>query len=65
MILGVQVIFVFQQQVERQTIPAGPDLVIQDEIGVQKLRIEMRLATGVVVSSVGHAIGGKGARRRT
>src|SRR5229473_1884516 len=65
MFLGRQVVFIFQQQVQRQAAQAGLNLVVEDEIGVEERRQKVRFATGIEKRPVRHAVGRKGTGRET
>src|SRR5689334_24081134 len=56
MLGGVEVILIFQNQVDRKAFPASLHLAIQDEIGIQKSRQEMDFAILVREGGIGEAL---------
>src|SRR5882762_4499582 len=70
-VFRTEVVFVLEQQVQRQARDAGLNLVVQDEIRVEELRPEVCLASGIGEGRIGHAIGtestwrGRGQSRTT
>src|SRR5450759_1588159 len=60
---SVQVVFVFQQQVNWQPRPPGLELVVQNQIGVEKVRQEVKNIVAVGIGGVRHTVRRKGAVR--
>src|SRR6266550_2168662 len=56
---GIEVVLIFQQQVDGQPGHPGLELVVEDQVGIKEARKEMRVAIGVDEGRVRHTVGGE------
>ena len=52
----VEIVLIFQHEIDRKTVPASLELVVQNEVGVGESRQEMEFAGSVRVGRVGETL---------